>query len=116
MDYKNSKNGGLDYENFHPAKKMVDYKGLYMKGKNQQDVFVLKPNVDGGVTCPKFLSDLFIGKQESRLVNPTWKKLQLNQKYDPISCMVMPEFLNPFAFVSGHAWLINKLHSRHNLD
>ena len=116
VDCKKSKNGGFNYENFHPAKKMVECKGLYMKGENHQDVFVLKPNVDGCVTCPKFVSDLFMGEQESQLVNPTWKKLQLNQKYDPISCMVLPEFLNPFAFVSSYAWLINKLHSRHNLD
>ena len=28
--------------------------------------------------------------------------------------MFLPEFLNPFAFVSSHAWLMNSLHSKHN--
>ena len=40
--------------------------------------------------------------------------MQSNGTRTHIHCMFLPEFLNPFAFVSSYAWLMNSLHSKHN--
>ena len=88
--------------------------------KAQQNVFVLKPkwnSVDCDVCSKPFpFSGLFTGKTDSDMVSPTWGKMQSNGNCAHIHCMFLPEFSNPFAFVSSHAWLMNSLHSKHNLN
>ena len=65
-------------------------------------------SINCGRLCENFhLSDA--------MINHKWEKLGW-KKYDAITIIFVPEFMNRYSFVSSYAWLINDLSREHKLE
>ena len=101
-EYKIKRNGGCDYECFHLSK-MMDTYAARIKKKDENLIHVLvspgEPNDTGCLSWHKYKP-----KHETKI------------KYNQPRLLLVPEFLNRYAFVSSYASLINEVSVNKGLE